>query len=66
MARYSLNFPTDYEVPALLSVSGLLIAITLAKGGYALWAIGGMLFLYMLCLAVQWVRLGASSPRLPT
>jgi hypothetical protein len=61
MGRYSLSLPTDHKVPALLSVSGILIAITLAKGGYGLWAIGGMLFLYLLYLAVQCARLGASS-----
>ena len=51
-----------YEVPALLSVSGILIAITLAKGGYALWVIGGMPFLYVLYLATQWARAGAGFP----
>jgi hypothetical protein len=44
MARYSLSLPTDFEVPALLSLGGLLVAITLTKGGYALWAVGGMVF----------------------
>jgi hypothetical protein len=46
MARYSLSLPTDFELPALISVGGLLVAITLTKGGYALWAVGGMVFLY--------------------
>ena len=40
MARYSLSLPTDFEVPALASVGGLLVAIALTKGGHALWAIG--------------------------
>jgi hypothetical protein len=59
MARYSLGLPTDFEVPALLSVGGLLVAITLAKGGYELWAAGGMVFLYGLYLATQCLKPGA-------
>jgi hypothetical protein len=61
MARYSLSLPTDFEVPALLSVGGLLVAITLTKGGYALWAVGGIVFLYGLYLTAQCVRPSASS-----
>jgi hypothetical protein len=53
MARYSLNLPTNFEVPALASVGGLLVAITLAKGDHALWAIGGMTVLYGIHLAAQ-------------
>ena len=62
MARYSLSLPTDFEVPALLSVGGLLVAIALTKGGYALWAVGGMVFLYGLHLATQCLKPGARRP----
>jgi hypothetical protein len=62
MARYSLNLPTDFEVPALLSVGGLLVAITLAKSGYELWAVGGMVLLYGLYLAAQCLKPGVRSP----
>jgi hypothetical protein len=62
MARYSLSLPTDFEVPALLSVGGLLVAITLAKGGYELWAVGGMVFLYGLHLAAQCLKPGTRRP----
>ena len=61
MARYSLSLPTDFEVPALLSVGGLLVAITLTRVGYALWAIGAMAFLYGLYLAAQCLRPGTNS-----
>jgi hypothetical protein len=61
MARYSLSLPTDFEVPALLLVGGLLVAITLTKGGYALWAVGGVVFLYGLYLTAQCLRPRASS-----
>jgi hypothetical protein len=40
----------------------MLIAITLAKGGYGLWVIGGVLFLYLLYLGVRWASLAPSSP----
>jgi hypothetical protein len=62
MARYSLSLPTDFEVPALLLVGGLLVAITLAKGGYELWAVGGMGLLYGFYLAAQCLKLGTRSP----
>ena len=62
MARYSLSLPTDFEVPALLSVGGLLVAIALAKGGYELWAVGGMVFLYGLHLATQCLKPGTRRP----
>jgi hypothetical protein len=62
MARYSLSLPTDFEVPAVLSVGGLLVAIALAKGGYELWAVGGMVFLYGLHLAAQCLKPSARRP----
>jgi hypothetical protein len=62
MARYSLSLPTDFDVPALLSVGGLLVAITLTKGGYALWAAGGMVSLYGLHLAAQCFRIRRERP----
>ena len=53
MAPYSLGFPTDFDVPALVSVAGVLVVAAATKGGYPLWAIGGMIFFYVLFLAVQ-------------
>jgi hypothetical protein len=61
MARYSLSLPTNFEVPALALVGGLLVAITLTKGGHALWAIGGMALLYGIHLAVQCAKRSANS-----
>ena len=60
MARYSLSLPTDFEVPALASVGGLLVAIALTKGGHALWAIGGTALLYGMHLAVQCAKRSAN------
>jgi hypothetical protein len=51
MAPYSLGVPTDFDVPALVSVAGVLVVAAATKGGYPLWAIGGMTFLYVLYLA---------------
>lgn len=51
MAPHSLGFPTDFDVPALVSVAGVLVVAAATKGGYPLWAIGGMIVLYVLYLA---------------
>lgn len=58
MARYATNAPNNFEVPASVSVCGLLIVAALTKGGHPQWAIGGMIFLYVLYLAVceAWCR----------
>jgi len=61
MARYTLSRLTDFEVPALLSVIGLLIAMAATKAGYALWSVGVVTLLYCLHLAARCVRLGAGS-----
>ena len=50
MAPYSLGFPTNLDVPALVSVAGLLVVAAATKGGYPLWSLGGMIFLYVLWL----------------
>ncbi len=50
MAPYSLGSPTNLEVPALVSVAGLLVVAGATKVGYPLWSLGGMIFLYVLCL----------------
>jgi hypothetical protein len=58
MARYATNAPINFEAPASVSVCGLLIAAALTKGGHPQWAIGGMIFLYVLYLPVReaWCR----------
>ena len=61
MARYTLSRLTDFEVPALLSVIGLLIAMAATKAGYALWSVGVVTLLYCLHLAARCVRLGTGS-----
>ena len=61
MARYPLRRLTDFEVPALLSVIGLLIAMAATKAGYALWSVGAVTVLYCLHLAARCVRHGAPS-----
>jgi hypothetical protein len=53
MAPYSLRFPTNFDVPAHVSVAGILVVAAATKGGYPLWSLGGMIFLYVLCLAVR-------------
>jgi hypothetical protein len=56
LARYSLGVPTDFEVPALVSVAGVLVVAAATKGGYPLWAIGGMTLLYVLYAAARCTR----------
>ena len=53
LAPYSPGSPTDFDVPALVAVAGVLVIAAATKGGYPLWAIGGMVFLYVLSLAIQ-------------
>ena len=53
MAPYSLRFPANFDVPAHVSVAGVLVVAAATKGGYPLWSLGGMFFLYVLCLAVR-------------
>jgi hypothetical protein len=47
---YSAGSPTDFDVPALVAVAGVLVVAAATKVGYPLWAIGGMVFLYVLSL----------------
>ena len=61
MARYATNAPINFEVPAPVSVCGLLIVAALTKGSHPQWAIGGMIFLYVLYLAAQCAKRGAGS-----
>jgi hypothetical protein len=62
MARYATNAPINFEVPAPVSVCGLLIVAALTKGSHPQWAIGGMIFLYVLYLAAQCAKHGAVLP----
>jgi hypothetical protein len=57
MAPYFLGFPTDFGIPAPVSVAGVLVVAAATKGGYPLWAIGGMIFFYVLYLAVRCTNL---------
>jgi|RhiMetdeSRZDD1v2_1073273.scaffolds.fasta_scaffold759011_2 hypothetical protein len=65
MAPYFLGVPTDFDVPALASVAGVLVVAAATKGGYPLWAIGGMAFLYVLYLAVRCTNLSRVPLSLP-
>jgi hypothetical protein len=64
MAPYSPGFRTDFDVPALASVTGVLVIAAATKGGYPLWATGAVIFLYVLLLAVRRrnLSLARSSP----
>ncbi len=62
MAPYSLGFPTNLDVPALVSVAGVLVVAAATKGGYPLWSLGGMIFLYVLFLAVRFTSLSRAPP----
>jgi hypothetical protein len=53
LASYSPGSPTDFDVPALVAVAGVLVIAAATKGGYPLWAIGGTVFLYVLSLAIR-------------
>jgi hypothetical protein len=46
----------------LVSVAGVLVVAAATKGGYPLWAIGGMAFLYVLYLAVRCTNLSRVRP----
>jgi hypothetical protein len=53
MAQYAVSAPATFEISALVSVCGLLVVAALTKGGYSLWAAGGMICLYVLYSAVR-------------
>ena len=63
MAPYSLVFPTDLDVPALALVAGVLVVAAATKGGYPLWAIGGMIALYVLYIAIRCANLRSTRLR---
>jgi hypothetical protein len=46
----------DFDVPAPIAVGGLLFAGALAKEGCAEWAMGGLIALYLLYLAMQYCK----------
>jgi hypothetical protein len=64
LAPYSPGSPIDFDVPAFVAVAGVLVIAAATKGGYAPWAIGGMVFLYVLSLAIRRTNLSRarSSP----
>jgi hypothetical protein len=56
MVQHLKNVGVDLEVPAPVVVCGLLAVAALTKGGCPEWAIGGMIFLYVLYLAIQYSK----------
>jgi hypothetical protein len=70
MAQDEASAPSNVEAPAPGCVCGLLVVTALTKGGHPHWAIGGMISVYMLYLAVRYARhgapaLGASASNMP-
>jgi hypothetical protein len=63
MARYAANAPTNFELPAPVCVGALLVAGALTKVDHPQWAIGATIFFYVIHLAAQWIKRGASSTR---
>ena len=63
MAQNEANAPTDFEAPAPVCVCGLLVVAALTKGGHPHLAVGGMIFAYVLYLAMQYTKHGAGSTR---
>lgn len=59
LAPYSPGSPIDFDVPALVAVAGVLVIAAATKGGYLLWAVGGMALLYVLSLAIRRTNLSA-------
>jgi hypothetical protein len=54
----------DFDVPAPIAVGGVLFAGALAKEGCPEWAMGGLVALYLLYLAIQCCkRRGAVAPQ---
>jgi hypothetical protein len=56
MARYAANAPINFELPAPVCVGALLAAGALTKDGHPQWAVGAVIFLYVLHLMAQWVK----------
>jgi hypothetical protein len=48
------NLQLNFEVPAPVSVCGLLVIAALTKGGHPEWAITALIPLYVLYLATQY------------
>jgi hypothetical protein len=63
MAQNEANVPTNFEVPAPVCVCGLLVVAALTKGGHPHLAIGGMISVYVLYLAMQYAKHGAGTAR---
>jgi hypothetical protein len=60
MIRYFKNSHADFDVPAPLAVCGVLLAAALTKGGHSGWAIGGLICLYILYLAIPGLQRGTA------
>jgi hypothetical protein len=56
MVQNEANVPTNFEVPAPVCVCGLLVVAALTKVGHPHWAIGGMISVYVLYLAIQYAK----------
>jgi hypothetical protein len=56
MVQNEANVPTNFEVPAPVCVCGLLVVAALTKVGHPHWAIGGMISVYVLYLAMQYAK----------
>jgi hypothetical protein len=56
MVLNEANVPTNFEVPAPVCVCGLLVVAALTKVGHPHWAIGGMISVYVLYLAMQYAK----------
>ena len=56
MVQHSKDVGVDFEVPAPVVVYGILVVAALTKEGYPEWAIGGLIFLYVLYQAIQYSR----------
>ena len=61
MVQNEANAPTNFEAPAPVCVCGLLVVAALTKVGHPHWAIGGMISVYVLYLAMQYAKHGAGS-----
>ena len=56
MVQDEANVSTKFEVPAPVCVCGLLVVAALTKVGHPHWAIGGMISVYVLYLAMQYAK----------
>jgi hypothetical protein len=63
MIRYLKQSQVDFDVPAPVAACGVLLAAALTKGGHSEWAVGGLLGLYVLHLAIPILRRDPSDDR---